>query len=100
MSDIKLYPHQIKALEQTNDRNRVAYYLDMGLGKTYVGSEKMMNVGNKVNLIICQKSKVQDWIDHFVEHYELQEHVMIYDITKWKGSMQGSKKSRIQRRLP
>jgi hypothetical protein len=28
MSNIKLYEHQIKALEQTNIFNRVAYYLD------------------------------------------------------------------------
>ena len=27
-----LYPHQEYALNVTNDRNRVAYYLDMGLG--------------------------------------------------------------------
>lgn len=38
---IKLYPHQEEALNQTKDFNRVAYYLDMGLGKTFVGSEKM-----------------------------------------------------------
>ena len=29
MSMIKLYPHQITALEQTADCNRVAYYHDM-----------------------------------------------------------------------
>ena len=29
MSSVKLYPHQIEALEQTKDLNRVAYYLDM-----------------------------------------------------------------------
>ena len=41
----------------------------MGLGKTFVGSEKMLRLGKRINLVICQKSKVQDWIDHFVEHY-------------------------------
>lgn len=29
---MKLYPHQIKALEETEKYNNVAYYLDMGLG--------------------------------------------------------------------
>ena len=29
---MKLFPHQIEALQVTEDRNRVAYYLDMGLG--------------------------------------------------------------------
>lgn len=41
----------------------------MGLGKTFVGSEKMIQLGAKVNLIVCQKSKVDDWIEHFNEHY-------------------------------
>lgn len=29
---MQLYPHQQKALDETADRQRVAYYLDMGLG--------------------------------------------------------------------
>lgn len=29
---MNLYPHQVKALEDTKDKNLVAYYLDMGLG--------------------------------------------------------------------
>lgn len=37
---MQLYPHQQTALEKTAHFNRVAYYLDMGLGKTFVGSEK------------------------------------------------------------
>lgn len=42
----------------------------MGLGKTYVGSEKMMQFGTRVNLVVCQKSKVQDWMDHFKQNYD------------------------------
>lgn len=64
---ISLYDHQRRALEETEYKNKVAYYLDMGLGKTYTGSEKMMRLGSKVNLAICQKSKVDDWIEHFRE---------------------------------
>ena len=66
---IKLYDYQQKVLDETADKNRVAFYLDMGLGKTFVGSEKMKQLGAKVNLVVCQKSKVQDWIEHFKEHY-------------------------------
>lgn len=29
---MKLFPHQADVLEQTKNHNRVAYYLDMGLG--------------------------------------------------------------------
>lgn len=69
MSNITLLPHQVDVLNQTTNMNKVAYYLDMGLGKTFVGAEKMLRLGKRINLVICQKSKVQDWIDHFVEHY-------------------------------
>lgn len=66
---VTLFPHQTKALEQTKERNHVAYYLDMGLGKTFVGSEKMDDLGADINLIVCQKSKIEDWIDHIKEYY-------------------------------
>lgn len=66
---MKLYDHQVKGLELFKDLNHVAYYWDMGLGKTHEGSEKMVQLGAKQNLIICQKSKVQDWIDHFRSNY-------------------------------
>lgn len=81
MNNIKLYKHQIEALEKTKSLNRVAYFLDMGLGKTFVGSEKMINLGERVNLIICQKSKVEDWIEHFKSNYDAE----IYDLTKKTG---------------
>jgi SNF2 family DNA or RNA helicase len=66
---MQLFPHQQKALEDTRQFKRVAYYLDMGLGKTFVGSEKMKEVDAFQNVVICQKSKVQDWVEHFKEHY-------------------------------
>lgn len=50
-------PHQEKVLNQTKDFNRVAYYLDMGLGKTFVGAEKVWELNNDVNLVICQKPR-------------------------------------------
>lgn len=70
MSEIHLFPHQVKALEETKENNRVGYFLDMGLGKTFVGSEKLMSLETPVNLLICQKSKVQDWMDHFIKYYK------------------------------
>lgn len=72
---IELYPHQQQALADTADKNRVAYYHDMGLGKTFTGSEKLMQLGARVNLVVCQKSKIQDWCDHFNEHYGMNYHV-------------------------
>ena len=77
----KLYEHQQRALEMTKGYNRCAYYIDMGGGKTFIGSEKAFELGADVNLVICQKSKVQDWVDHFKGVYGCTE---IYDLTKAK----------------
>lgn len=52
----------------------------MGLGKTFTGAEKMMQLGAKVNLVICQKSKIDDWIEHFEKNYEFD--LGVYDLTK------------------
>ena len=80
---MKLFEHQKQALEATKDKNRVAYYHDMGLGKTYTGAEKMHELGAKVNLVICQKSKIDDWIDHFHNNYYLM--YQTYNITNTAG---------------
>lgn len=69
MTDLSLMPHQETALDLTADRNRCAYYLDMGLGKTFVGAEKAYLLNNDVNIVVCQKSKIDDWIEHFQEYY-------------------------------
>lgn len=66
---MELYPHQEKALEDTKGLTHVAFYHDMGLGKTYTGSEKMMQLGARVNLVVCQKSKIDDWYEHFDNNY-------------------------------
>lgn len=81
---MKLYKHQEEALEKLSGKNKVALYWDMGLGKTYGGSEKMIQLGAKINLVICQKSKIDDWVNHFTENYEESENMMIYDLTEWK----------------
>lgn len=53
----------------------------MGLGKTFVGSEKMNQLDAKVNLVVCQKSKIQDWIDHF----EFYPGYYVFDLTNKNG---------------
>lgn len=74
---MKLMEHQIEALKNTAKFNRCAYYYDMGLGKTFIGAEKMMKLGSWMNLVICQKSKISDWIEHFQTNYD----VYIYNLT-------------------
>ena len=69
MKKTELYEHQKEALKITEGQNHVAYYHDMGLGKTFTGAEKMMQLGAKVNLVVCQKSKINDWIEHYIKFY-------------------------------
>lgn len=78
---IKLYEHQVEALDQTKDFNKVAYYLDMGLGKTFVGSEKLKKLNANTNLVICQKSKLDDWKEHFKTYYP-EYNTFIYSKTR------------------
>lgn len=77
---IKLHPHQERAIKQANNRERVAYYLDMGLGKTFVASEQAKLYENDVILVICQNSKVSDWAEHFEKFYSNK----VFSITSTK----------------
>lgn len=75
-----LYQHQKDVLQQTEKYNKVAYYLDMGLGKTYCGSYKATSF-NKPILIICPKSLIPQWIEHF---NDVHPEWGTYDLTKKK----------------
>lgn len=82
---INLYPHQFNELEATKNYNRVAYFHDMGLGKTFTGAEKLMQLGAEVNLVVCQKSKIDDWVEHFEKNYNEHPYcVEIFDLTNTK----------------
>lgn len=75
---MNLYEHQKQGLNAVKDCDHVAFYWDMGLGKTFAGSEKMAQLKTKANLVVCQKSKVEDWLDHFNQYYCWH----VYDLTK------------------
>lgn len=81
MNEVKLLPHQENVLAATREFNRCAHYLDMGLGKTFTGSEKLKELNANVNLIICQKSKLQDWYEHFKTYYP-EYNTFIYSKTR------------------
>ncbi len=74
--NVELYAHQKQVLEQTKNFNKVGYYLDMGLGKTFVGSEKAVTLGKTI-LLICPKSLVTTWVGHFKNIYNL----IVVDLT-------------------
>ena len=86
MIKIKLYPHQSQALEETENFNKCAYYLDMGLGKTFVGAEKLYQLDAPYNLLICQKSKIDDWYEHMKTYYD-------YKVVKYNKAQEIPKNS-------
>lgn len=74
---LKLLPHQIQALNNVGNRDRCAFFHDMGLGKTFTGAEQMMRYKADINLVVCQVSKVKDWVKHFEDYYDLP----VFDLT-------------------
>lgn len=82
MKTTKLYEHQKEALEETQGKSHVAYYHDMGLGKTFTGAEKLIQLKTDFNLVICQKSKISDWYEHFKMYYDVNP----CDLTKVKAN--------------
>lgn len=78
---MKLFDYQEKALALTSDKDNSAFYYDMGLGKTFIGSERMRLYGESVNVVVCQKSKINDWYEHFKEHYT---DYAVFDLTNKK----------------
>lgn len=74
-----LFAYQQAALDRVDGKRRCAFYHDMGLGKTFTGAEKLMSDRRwKRALVVCQKSKVADWVDHFGAHYDMP----VVDLTK------------------
>lgn len=78
---MKLFDYQEKALALTSDKDNSAFYYDMGLGKTFIGSERLRLYGERVNVVVCQKSKIKDWCEHFKEHYT---DYAVFDLTNKK----------------
>lgn len=78
-----LFKYQEEALERVHGKRRCAFYHDMGLGKTFTGAAKLISMGCVINLIVCQKSKVGDWLDHLRD----VEHVKAYDLTTSDAAM-------------
>ena len=42
----------------------------------------MLQLNKRVNLVICQKSKVNDWVEHFRQYYSKY---VVADLTSKKG---------------
>lgn len=80
---MELFSYQKTALDRVADHRNCAFYHDMGLGKTFTGAAKLMKDMDAVtSLVVCQKSKVQDWCDHFKENYP---YIVVADLTQDEG---------------
>lgn len=75
---MELLEFQKQALDAVKGRKACAFYHEMGLGKTFTGTEQLMRYNATNNLIICQVSKVDDWVNHVKTNYD----VPVYDLTK------------------
>ena len=78
---MQLFDYQRSALDRLRGRKRVAFYHDMGLGKTFTGAQKLLDETQGHSLVVCQKSKVADWVDHFNENTP----ATAIDVTNDKG---------------
>ena len=76
---VELYPSQQEMLNEVEGKNRCAIYAGVGSGKTFIGSEKLISFQTPFNLVICQKSQVEYWVNHFQTHYPS---VTVTDLTK------------------
>lgn len=67
-----LFAYQQAALDRVDGKHSCAFYHDMGLGKTFTGAEKLMSDRCwHFALVVCQKSKVADWMAHFSNYYDI-----------------------------
>lgn len=62
------YEYQTEVLDTIEDMENIGLYLGCGLGKTAIATEQLIKYNNPVNLCICQKSKIDDWIKHFEDY--------------------------------
>lgn len=86
MSKVVLMSHQQTAMETLNGFQNTAYYLDCGLGKTFVGSEQIMRFNNDCTVLVCPKSLIPVWKKHFETFYP---DVPINDCTKKRQIING-----------
>lgn len=77
---MKLHKFQQDGLKELAGYKKCAFFWEMGTGKTYVGTEKLLSFNATINLIVCQCSKVTDWVNHIKDEYQIP----VFNLTKPK----------------
>ena len=76
---VQLYPSQQEILKEVDGKTNCAFWVGCGAGKTFLGSEKLLSFKTPFNLLVCQKSQVEYWVNHFKTNYPNLE---VTDLTK------------------
>lgn len=82
---MQLYEYQKQVLEEIKGKKRVLLALSMGLGKTLCASEHLKTLDYEICLIVCPKSLIGMWQEHFKKFYNQE----INDFTKTKKIVKG-----------
>ena len=69
---VELYESQKEVLSECEGSPHAGLFLGCGAGKTFVGSERAISYNCPRNLLVCQKSKVKDWVKHFIAYYDVR----------------------------
>lgn len=59
--EFELYKHQWDAIKQVKDRDKVAFYMECGLGKTFTSAVLAYFWGDARVLIVCPKALIKSW---------------------------------------
>lgn len=67
---MELYDFQKEIIRHTDGYEQVAYFLGMGLGKTLLAQTHICRMAYRYEnvLVVCQKSKILDWCNHWKEN--------------------------------
>lgn len=80
--EIELFNHQINAINAVKGKENVAFFLEMGLGKSITGICQCLIFDNPRTLLVCPKSLILTWKNTFSQFFP---ELKVTDLTKCKN---------------
>lgn len=69
-----LLDYQKRIIEKSKNKNKVAFFLDMGLGKSLIATyHAFNNLKAKQILVLTRKSLIFEWVNHFKKFHDINE---------------------------